>query len=71
MGVPVIAIGIPTVVDAQEDNEKNGEDYECLMMVTPKNIDLLVKRSAKVIANSVNKALFPDLEQEEIETFYN
>ena len=71
LGVPVIAIGIPTVVDAPEENKKDDEDYKCLMMVTPKNIDLLVKRSAKVISNSVNKALFPDLEEEEIETFYN
>ena len=71
LGVPVIAIGIPTVVDAKEENIENGGDDGCLMMVTPKNIDLLVKRSAKAISNGVNKALFPDLEQEEIETFCN
>ncbi len=71
LGVPVIAIGIPTVVDLNEQIDKNKLEDEVLMMVTPKNIDLLVKRSAKIISNSVNGALFPELDQSEIESFYS
>lgn len=73
LGVPVIAVGVPTVVDAatlvhdltEEENEpllREGED----MMITPREIDLVVERAARLLALSVNKALQPHLSCEEI-----
>lgn len=54
-GCPVIAVGVPTVVDARSvcDCELEGEP----MMVTPRDIDLVIKRCAKTIANGINLAL--------------
>ncbi len=81
MGVPVIAIGIPTVADAvtvaagimkSEDEDgirRNlGEDCESLI-VTPKDIDIIIDRGAKTVANAINKAFNPTLSLEEIESF--
>ena len=54
-GCPVIAVGVPTVVDARSicDCEMEGEP----MMVTPRDIDLVIKRCTKTIANGINLAL--------------
>ena len=85
MKVPVIAIGIPTVVDANSiiydafskskkqsysDNEINNilmnvENY----FVSPKDIDSLIKRSAKIIANGINLALHRDIDFGFIENY--
>ena len=35
------------------------------MIVTPREIDLLVDRAARVLAMAVNRALNPDLSQED------
>lgn len=73
LGVPVISMGIPTVVDAQTlvndltDNEteiSRKENKE--MIITPREIDLVVERASKIIAVSINKALQPHLTVEEI-----
>lgn len=74
MGVPVIGIGVPTVVDAQtlarnlldsditryseKISQKTAPRGE-LMMVTPREIDLLIERSSKLLAMSINGALQP------------
>ena len=64
LGVPVIAIGVPTVIDAsvfaKDENARN-------MMVTPRDIDSVVTRTARVISLALNKALIPNLSFEEIE----
>lgn len=57
LGIPVIAIGMPTVVDAYE-NEENS------LMVTPKEIDLLIKIASEVIARALNRFLQPDLSED-------
>ncbi len=59
LGVPVIAIGVPTVVDAA--GLLGAVDKESLryMMVTPREVDLLVHRCARLIAMSIHKALHP------------
>lgn len=76
MGIPVIGIGVPTVVDAHTlaidlyDTEDiklsrklrsfvNPSGRE--MVVTPKEIDLLINRASELIALSINYALHPDL----------
>ena len=52
LGVPVIAMGIPTVVDAAMEG--------CApMMVTPREIDLMIARGAKLLAMSIHAALQP------------
>lgn len=78
LGVPVIGIGVPTVVDgrtlAYDLLEKAGISEEAIgrteikdsMMVTPKEIDALIDRASRLIAMAVNTALHPDLDGEEI-----
>lgn len=62
LGVPVIAIGVPTVIDANRFNESAKD-----LMVTPRDIDSLVSRASNVLALAINKAMLPSLSFEEIE----
>ena len=77
LGVPVIAIGIPTVVDAISlSSELSGISPEKLdkskllngerMIVAPKDIDLLVKNASYLLALSINYALQPTLTPKEL-----
>lgn len=67
LGVPVIGIGVPTVVDAvtlvreylREDTDAPVSDDQPPMMVTPREIDLVIGRAARLIALAVNGALQP------------
>lgn len=73
IGVPVISIGIPTVVDAEtlindligENNTINVEESR-LMTVTPREIDLVIERASRLIGLSINKALQPHLTVDEL-----
>lgn len=106
MGIPVIAIGVPTVVDAAtmandtidlvldemikqstsgskfydmlksiDKNEKQKMIEEILnpyvgdLMVTPKEVDMIIDSLTKIIANGINLALQPALELEEINRY--
>lgn len=53
LGVPVLSIGIPTVIDAGFF----GESSMSGMFVTPRDIDSLVRHGARVIAYALNLAL--------------
>ncbi len=58
LGVPVIAIGVPTVIDARllvegEDDKRVGTPG---MLVCPKEIDSIVKSAAEIIAGGINQA---------------
>ena len=78
LGVPVIAIGVPTVVDGAtlisdwldsygiDPHGAPGFDEERFMMVTPKEVDLLIDRAAEVVAMGINCALQPTLGEEEL-----
>lgn len=75
LGVPVIAVGVPTVVDAAtlaSDLTQDGEVSEKMMregadmMVTPREIDLVIERAARLLAICVNKALQPHLSVDDI-----
>lgn len=79
IGVPVIAIGVPTVVDAIAlSAELSGVSREKLdkskllngerMIVAPKDIDLLVKNASYLLALSINCALQPTLTAQEMYT---
>lgn len=81
MGIPVIAVGVPTVVDAMtlafdlleiEDEKRSVELSRAVspqgraMVVTPKEIDLLVDRAARLISLAINFALQEELETEDL-----
>ena len=57
LGVPVIAIGIPTVIDAGN----LGEGGLSGLFVTPRNIDSQVRCGARMIAYGINLAVHPGL----------
>jgi len=107
LGVKVIAIGVPTVVDAVtiandtidmvvdslmknsssgndfykmlgslDKNEKSSLIREVLsskslgeMIVTPKDIDLIINSLAKIISNGINMAVQPNMDMEDINKF--
>ena len=72
LGVPVAAIGVPTVVDAAtlvndltgEPVKAKTEEYDA-MMVTPREVDLLIERAAKILSMAINRALQPHLSVED------
>ena len=78
LGVPVLAVGVPTVVDAAtlaadlleeaglaEVDPARLRGGQAQLMVTPRDIDAQVRDLAKVIGYGINWAL-QDLEIEEI-----
>ena len=80
IGVPVMSIGVPTVVDAltlaldvvsgaQDRISNKNKEYGRSMIVTPKDIDKYVTSIAKVTSFSINKALFWGLTSDEISAF--
>lgn len=108
LGVPVIAIGVPTVVDAatlasdtielviddlMEAAEETGEFYRMLkalsegeretlikevlgqklssLVVTPKDIDMVINAISNIIANGINIALQPALTLKDINKYIN
>ena len=60
LGVPVIAIGVPTVVDGKSINETLEETEN--MIVTPSDIDSIIQRASKLLALSINCALHRNVE---------
>ncbi|MEG1243744.1 MAG: GPR endopeptidase, partial [Oscillospiraceae bacterium] len=79
IGVPVISMGVPTVVDAvtlaydllggeesEQELSKRLEDKGEQMIVTPREIDLMIDRAAKLLALSINCALQQTLTVEDI-----
>ncbi len=94
LGVKVIAIGVPTVVDAMTiasdsidmamnsinknlfaDEKKAKLIKDTLtknigtLMVTPKDIDAVIEKISKTVANGINLALHRNLTFEDIESF--
>lgn len=106
LGIPVIAIGVPTVVDAAtmandtidmvldemiRSSEQGGKFYDMLksidknekqkmireilhpyvgnLMVTPKEVDMIIDSISKIIANGINISLQPALDKEDINKF--
>ncbi|MBQ8180922.1 MAG: GPR endopeptidase [Ruminococcus sp.] len=69
-GIPVIAIGVPTVVDMHtivRSLTGNDPDRELPnMMVTPRDIDRLTERASQLIAFGINLALQPSLTLDDV-----
>lgn len=108
LGIPVVAIGVPTVVDAATmandtidmvldemiaQSEQGGNFYSMLkdidknekqkmiseilrpyvgeLVVTPKEVDMVIDSVSKVIANGINIALQPALTIDDINKYVN
>lgn len=92
LGVPVIAMGVPTVIYASslvydaavellsgitgQDEQKVEDAAKKIasfsmedMVVTPKEIDIIAKDSAKIIADGINLALHHDISLKEIQSY--
>ena len=75
LGVPVIGMGVPTVVDAAtiaREFSDRGEEAPDLtprgaqMMVTPREVDVMIHRAARLGAMAINGALQPDSNPREL-----
>ena len=79
----MISMGVPTVIDAATlctdlTNKISGKEEEGLyekyhsaggdMIVTPKDIDMLTKRAARLVALSINCALQPTVSAQDMVT---
>ena len=75
VGVPVVSIGVPTVVDAATMITDcvgfNGDEDAIAeqtggMFVTPREVDLMIERASKLISLAINCALQPDISPEDM-----
>lgn len=73
LGIPVISIGVPTVIDgatlaaAFSDLPRSKISPEAAgAVVTPREVDRMIGHAAKFISLAVNKSLYPELSLEEI-----
>lgn len=75
VGVPVVSIGVPTVVDAatlilDSMGECDEEQVICEragnMMVTPREVDLMIERASKLVSLAINCALQPHISPEDM-----
>ena len=80
LGVPVVAVGVPTVVDArtmvedilEENGRKNGKigtNLEKSMIVTPRDIDAGVTRLARLLGYGISLGLHRGLSVSDISCF--
>lgn len=69
-GVPVLAIGVPTVVDMHTIVRSltgcEPEQEVPNMMVTPRDVDRLTERASQLISFGINLALHPSLSFEDV-----
>ena len=74
LGVPVISIGVPTVVDASTlaaelagvGDDKRLTPHGRQLFVTPREIDVIIDRAAALLSRVLNSALQPRYTLEEI-----
>ena len=73
-GVPVIAVGVPTVADmhtiVRSFTDSEPDSALPNMIVTPRDIDRLVERSAQLIAYAVNMAFHPALTFDDVRALF-
>lgn len=80
LGVKVVSVGVPTVVDANTLFEeyimarKTTQDVRAFLephgeklMITPREIDVIVERAAEVLSCGINRALHPGVPLEQIQ----
>ena len=67
LGVPVVSIGVPTVIDIRTVLHQLGAGEKALgnpgstMVVTPQDVDLIVAHAAGILGQVINRALQPGL----------
>lgn len=75
LGIPVVSVGVPTVVEASTlaydlTGGKNAmgtvSPRGAAMIVTPREVDLLIDRASRLLALSINHALHPQLDPVEL-----
>jgi len=82
LGTKVMSIGLPTVVDVftviyntleklslDADTEKFSDFFKKTdenMILSPKNIDLIIEENSKIISLAINMALHPSISKEEL-----
>lgn len=72
VGVPVISVGVPTVVDVGTlVNDLTGSKSKLSeenrnMIITPREIDIVIERASELIGMAINKALQPDVSVDEM-----
>ena len=71
LGVPVISVGVPTVVEAATlARDLTGRDEELrgkgTVFVTPDSIDIKLRDRAKLLGYGIDLALHPDLAEEDL-----
>lgn len=67
LGVPTVAIGVPTVVETKSlitEFLKKEEKIDCDMIVTPKDVDLLSHRMSEILSSSLNVFLQPEIDRD-------
>ena len=71
LGIPVISLGVPTVVDGNTivsdltGNENKSNQIDATgMMVTPREIDTIISRASRLLSLSINCALQPEMKPE-------
>lgn len=80
LGVPVLAVGVPTVVEAstlledvlEKNQVKNGENPirgDHVMVVTPKDIDARIDRMARLLGFGVSLGVHKSLRVEDVSCF--
>lgn len=65
LGVPVIAVGVPLVIDSETILDESGcckpsSAHPFDLIVTPKDIDAIVKDVSRVLSDAINRMLFGD-----------
>ncbi len=70
LGIPVVAVGVPTVVDMHSIVRSITGDapdkHLPNMMVTPRDVDKLIDRTAHLLAFAINRCAQPGLSDEDI-----
>ena len=64
LGVPVLSVGVPTVMDAAPFFSPAGD---APMFITPRDIDAQVRRLSRLISRALNLALHPGLTSEDMD----
>ena len=76
LGVPVISIGVPTVVDATtlvadtagKSAVSRAQPFGKELFVTPREIDVIIQRASKLLSRVLNSVLQPAYTLEEIQS---
>lgn len=69
LGTKVIAIGVPTVIDAETISKVEIPKELAPLMVTTKDIDTVIERMSKAVATGINLALHKGITVDEIENY--